>query len=342
MADTRQRHNKLKKCLKNDRSQKWWLHLIAVPFVWLISLIISRHISNFQSELIKSVPMSEQCREAPKYWGVCLWNWNSFGNLRTMDRVFERLEYVAVNASKGEDWDVLWSIEYPFNLTRSKLFSPVFKPLKPHQKINHFPGINFITDKSFMSTRNRDIKNILPGFRFPAMIKEFKEYIKTNPSARFVEKSFENRGVKLVNRKDIVFDTSKKFYQLFMERPLLIDGRFMDFSVYVLISSINPLRIYRFENDVYIRFCPKPYYPFDPTDLDKYVISDTREIFIQHPTMKEYYNTYGYSFKLSLESYFRKKGLNVTELWRKIDKTIVQLVLNNERNIMDKVRVFDS
>ena len=74
------------------------------------------------------------------------------------------------------------------------------------------------------------------------MINEFKEYVKANPEARFVEKAISNRGVRLVEQDDIKYNKSKVFYQHFMEKPFLIDGRFMDFAVYVLISSIDPLR----------------------------------------------------------------------------------------------------
>ena len=286
------------------------------------------------SELVQN--QSAQCSDPPKYWGVCLWNWNKNGNLRTMNRVFGRLGYVAVNGSEGDDWDVLWSIEYPNK--NNEIHKPLYsQPLKMHQRVNHFLGINFITAKSFMTTRNRDIKYILPGFSFPKMINEFKEYVKANPEARFVEKSINNRGVRLVEQDDIKYDESKVFYQHFMEKPFLIDGRFMDFAVYVLISSIDPLRVYRFDQEVYARFCPEPYYPFDPNNLKKYVIGNDRELLTELPETKIYYENYGFSYKLALEDYFIKRGHNVTELWRKIDDAITRLVQVNEKNLVSEV-----
>ena len=282
---------------------------------------------------------STQLLDAPKYWGICLWNWNERGNLRTMNRVFNRLGYISVNGSRDEDWDVLWSIEYPFDSTQSKLFNPVFKQLKPHQRINHFPGIGYIADKSFMSSRNRNVKAILPGFRFPRMIDEFKTFLKENPKARFVEKSKVNRGIKLVKRSEIVYDKSNKFYQLFMEKPFLVEGRFIDFSTFILISSIDPLRIYRFNEEIHLRFCPIPYYPFNSKVLDKYVIGKSRILYMDHPTTKKYFEPYGYSSKDAVEHYMQQKGHNVTELWRKIDDTIIQLILNNENNILTEVSI---
>ena len=141
-----------------------------------------------------------------------------------MYRVFDRLDYASVNGFEDDDWDVLWNFEYPFESKRTpELRNKTVKPLKPHQKLNHIPGIAWIGSKSWMTTRNREIKTILSGFQFPHQIEEFKKFVMANPEAKFVVKHFENRGIKLVNHSDINFEKSDSFYQLFMERPLLID-----------------------------------------------------------------------------------------------------------------------
>ncbi len=40
------------------------------------------------------------------------------------------------------------------------------------------------------------------------------------------------------------------------------------------MTSINPLRLYIYDSDALLRFCGKPYYPFNTTDLDTYVVGD--------------------------------------------------------------------
>lgn len=338
MVGIKKRHPEM---INVSRSKSGWSlksHFIAVMFSFAVVLLI-KGINFNQKSNSEHMMMKAKYQDALKYWGVCLWDWNPAGNLRSLDRVFNRLDFISVNATDGDDWDVLWSIEYPYLEKREEVFDPVFKPLRKHQRVNHFPGFNYITDKSFMTTRNRDIKRILPGFSFPRMIEEFKEYVKANPKARFVEKGLSNRGIRLVEKHEIKYERSNKYYQLFMEKPFLVGGRFMDFSTYLMVSSVNPLRLYRFIPEIHVRFCPKPYYPFDPKDLDKYVISDSRIIFLEHPDLRDYYYKYGYSFKDSMEDYMQKQGHNVTELWRKIDETIVKLVLNNEKNIIYEVRI---
>lgn len=239
---------------------------------------------------------------------------------------------------KGDDWDVLWTIEYPFEIeVDRKLFKLANRPLKPHQRIGHFPGIFFLTDKSFLSSRLRETKSILPGFNFPDEIKVFQNYVEKNPNARFVEKSIMNRGIRLVKKDEIIYELNELFYQLFMERPFLVDGHAMDFAVYVVIASIDPLRIYRYDYDVHLRFCQDPYYPFNPKNLNSYVVSDTRRIISEMPSLKDYFEIHGYSCRQAIEEYITNKGHNVTQLWEKIDSAIVRVILSSERGMMNEV-----
>ena len=47
-----------------------------------------------------------------------------------------------------------------------------------------------------------------------------------------------------------------------------------DIGIYTMITSMDPLRIYVFEGDVLLRFCPEKYHPFDAANRDKYVVHD--------------------------------------------------------------------
>lgn len=254
-----------------------------------------------------------------------------------MNRVFKRLGFVFVDpvADDNDDWDVLWSLEYPFH-KEYEMYQKITY-LKPHQKINHIHGSNPLVSKSYMSTYNRHLENVLPGFRFPEHIELFKKYSAENPKVRFIEKSKTNRGVRLVNESDINYEYSDSFYQVFMEDPFIIDERAMDFSVYVVIASISPLRVYRFDQDIHLRFCHDPYYPFDPLQVNKYVVSNVRMPFIGMPSLNHYYSNFGFSFKKSLEAYLIKKGYNVTEIWRRVDKAIADLIQSCEPAMTQEV-----
>ena len=64
------------------------------------------------------------------------------------------------------------------------------------------------------------------------------------------------------------------FIQEFVQKPFLIDGRKFDIGLYVIITSIDPLRIYMVGDEMLVRFCPKDYQPIDYKDVDKYVVGD--------------------------------------------------------------------
>ena len=333
----------LNKNLKCNRVEKVKINfgmnrssLLLIFFLAVVTSFIFGMAKNYNSS-----PISQNIgTKVPKYWGVCLYNWIPRGNLLATSNVFNRLGFETVNGFEDDDWDVLWMIEYPYireALKNKEIYDKIVKPLKPHQKINHIPGMNYLTDKSWLSTYNRHNEVLLQGFRFPAELHEFKIFVKKNPDARFVVKNFDNRGVKLVNISDIYFGTSDVFYQHFMERPLLVDGHAMDFSVYFAVSSFDPLRVYRFDSDIHLRFCKEPYYPFDPENTDKYVVSDARKFLQDIASISDNIFKHGYSVKKAIEFVFQQKGGNVAKLWNKLDETVADLFLSNEKNFNTKV-----
>lgn len=272
-----------------------------------------------------------------RYWPYVENKWNKNDNLRTMKRVFDRLGHEMVNGSIDPEWDVMWSIEYPFYK-----FSREMKTLKPHQRVNHIPGINFITYKKFMLTHNR-FKFIPPAFEFPRMQNEFKSFVEKNPDKKFVVKNGFNRGVKIVEVDKINFEALKEeIIQEFIYNPLLIDGHAFDLGVYVLISSIDPLRIYRFKSEVLLRFCPEPYHPFDANNVEKYVVYETQKTVPEMPSLRDLATKMGFSYKVSFETHLRSQGVDVKKLWEDIDDAIASLILKNEENLIAKTREFGS
>ncbi|CAO1317561.1 unnamed protein product [Diamesa hyperborea] len=240
-----------------------------------------------------------------------------------MKRVFKRLGYEQVDGLK-DDWDVLWTVGSPFEGTN--LSTTV---LKPHQRINHFIGMPLLTTKKNLVTQTKS-KYIPQAFQFPSQIDDFKEFIKNNPNKKFVVKNYDNRGVKIVKEEEIDYNSTTKFVQEFIEDPLLIDDRAFDFGVYVLITSISPLRIYRFKSEVLVRFCPTPYYPFDPNNVDKYVVQESHKTVWEMPSLKNISQKAGFSYKTSVESHLASRGINVNKLWEQIDDAIVTLIQEKE------------
>jgi tubulin monoglycylase TTLL15 len=271
-----------------------------------------------------------------KLWPFVRNMWNPNDNLRSVKRVMTQLNHEIVDGLETDDWDILWSIEYPFN----EKYRDKWQAMKPHQRVNHFPGIRFLTNKKYMTTNN-SYPFIPAAFIFPSMLQKFQNFVEQNPGKKFVRKNQDNRGVQVVSLDDIDY-TQLDFHiiQQFIENPLLIDGFAFDMGVYVLVTSLNPLRIYRFTDEVLLRFCPKLYHPFDPNDIDKYVVYESQQTIVEIPSLRRQVVELKKSFKTSFESHLKATGFNTADLWRQVDEAIVTLCLANEQNILNVTESF--
>jgi tubulin monoglycylase TTLL15 len=270
-----------------------------------------------------------------KYWGVCINKWNKYDSLRTMNRVFKKLGYENVNASETFEWDILWSIEYPFKHLEAFLPLKIF-PLKQHQRINHILGIYRITNKRGLGTFTKS-KYLLPTFVFPREHEQFNQFNLANPNAKYVEKNYNNRGVRIVTVDEFNKTDVTKIYQAFMDKPLLIDGHAFDFGVYVIITSVDPLRIYRYDHEVLIRFCPKEYHPFDAKIRHKYVVDDEHLCSYDMPSFKKLYDDHDFSIKNIFNHLIAKRGFDKKKFWLQIDDAITEIIVQHEKFFINEV-----
>lgn len=56
------------------------------------------------------------------------------------------------------------------------------------------------------------------------------------------------------------------------------------------------------------RFCPEKYHPFNPDNIDKYVIGDDYLPTWEVPSLKKYYVDQGASMKASVEAHLKAQG----------------------------------
>ncbi|KAB0804348.1 hypothetical protein PPYR_01318 [Photinus pyralis] len=254
------------------------------------------------------------------------------GYLHNVFTVLNRIGYINTTSS---DWDLLWAHNYPFSTLASEL-----KNLKPHQRVNKFPGSGYITNKVELATSG--IKYIPPAFRLPKDKQKFLEYAGANPGKKFVEKNNDHRDIRIKNITDINLNGNSTFIQEFVDDPLLISGYKFDIGVYAIFTSIDPLRIYIYKGDFLLRFCPVKYYPFDPQNIDKYVVGDDYLPTWNVPGLKYYYKTLGYGMGESLNAYLRSKGRDPSIIWKQIEDSIRIVGLTKERNLVESLKRFPS
>ncbi|KAG5668721.1 hypothetical protein PVAND_016648 [Polypedilum vanderplanki] len=93
-----------------------------------------------------------------------------------------------------KDWDIMWSLEYPFDMFADLLDDDL--GLKFH-KMNHIPGTFYITNKMMLCTTSVS-KYIPVGFSFPNDRRKFQNFALLQENLMFVVKNVNHGGVKLI------------------------------------------------------------------------------------------------------------------------------------------------
>ena len=306
----------------------------------LISVIISFSLFyvNHKIELSQSSYNSSSevhLSNAPKY---CVYVHNNANYILTsVEKVMNimGLERTVFNFEDeiNADCSLFWLYDYPFTLDFN------FEHLEYHQKINHIPGNLGLISKSELGTTTNS-KYIPKSF---INSEDLQKYAELHPEKRFVQKNKSNRGVKLKKASEMNFtDTeyySNYFGQEFIENPLLFDGHKFDFGVYVVITSVNPLRFYHYNDNVMLRFCVEPYDHYNFDDIHTYVIDDHHITAGAFPAVKQYYNK-SYSYKAAMNAYFTEQGHDMNKVWSQVDDCIRQVILSRNDYFMDAVSFF--
>lgn len=150
--------------------------------------------------------------------------------------------------------------------------------LKPFQKLNHFPGIFTIARKNFLAFHLRKMAREFPNYYdfFPetfcvpadrAQLIKFAESVKPHPT--FIvkpEASSQGKGIFLVRKVDDIPPNEPHVVQRYIDKPMLIDGLKFDMRVYVLVTSVQPLTMYLFDDGLG-RFATEKYTAPAPKNL---------------------------------------------------------------------------
>lgn len=255
------------------------------------------------------------------------------GYLRHVLVVFERLGYQ--RGGLDSQWDVMWAHDYPFTKLATQLAH-----LKPHQKINHFPGSGFVTNKASLVMTN--FTHIPKSFLMPKAASAFKAYADTHPDTLWVQKSNSHRGIRIKTVEELNLGGESTFVQEYVSKPFLIDGRRFDIGVYATVTSINPLRIYASEAEWLIRFCPHEYHPFNPADEKKYIISDDYMPPWKIPSLAKYYNDLDMTRRDSLLTYMKDQGYDSEKMVHGIYETMREVYLKKQGALIQAASKFQT
>ena len=144
--------------------------------------------------------------------------------------------------------------------------------LKRYQFYNHFPGMSAIAHKVELSKNMDKMSRYLPDiynfhpktFIIPNSLRELHDFMLSIPKKSkrtFIVKpdtGCQGRGIKLIQDPKVLDDYDDYAVAQQYIDPFLVDGYKFDLRIYVLVTSISPLRIYILDEGM-ARFCTEPY-----------------------------------------------------------------------------------
>jgi len=160
-----------------------------------------------------------------------------------------------------EDWDI-WFIDGP---TVPALLSK----MKAYQRTNHFPGMYALARKNLLAKNliamqkyfARDYNFFPKTWLLPGDIKPFKEQFNHRKAKTFIvkpEASCQGKGIFLTRNFDWYQVGEHYVAQRYLHKPFLIDDLKFDLRIYVLITSVIPLRIFIYKEGL-ARFATTAY-----------------------------------------------------------------------------------
>merc|ERR1719228_1082751 len=238
------------------------------------------------------------------------------------------------------DWGATWG---------KHMKPPAFKEIKETQKINHFPGTFNIGRKDrlwknyhrLMLKHGRTEFNFLPRtFCLPADTKLLRKvWERRGGRGRWIVKPpalARGTGIKVVNKWSQIPKTRPLIVQRYLARPYLINDTKFDLRLYVLLTSVSPLRIYLYDDGL-VRFASNKYTNDTKsvgdvyTHLTNYSINKNSASYLANED-SEVRQGHKWTLK-SLWRHFDEEGIDHSEIWEKIKDLIVKTIISAENSM---------
>ncbi len=184
----------------------------------------------------------------------------------------EALDPSVWTKGNADNWDTCWYTGMPD--------SDVLEQLEPGKTVNHIPGNNHVTVKSYLHetlsiARDRvagrfdsDRMNFFPHiYQMPDDYHDLQAAAAADPEKGWILKpinSSRGRGIEVISDVATAPLGEDWMVQDYLDHPLIIKERKHVLRLYVLFTSVEPLRVYLYKEGS-AKFASEPY---DPGDTD--------------------------------------------------------------------------
>ncbi|XP_025418324.1 tubulin polyglutamylase TTLL4-like [Sipha flava] len=237
------------------------------------------------------------------------------------------------------------TIDY-FGTWGKHMKSLYFKNLRDQQKFNHIPGTFEIGRKDrlwknlyrLMSIYGNDQFGFIPtSYILPRDVNILREVWKENDEDKWIVKppaSARGTGIHVISKWSQIPKKVPLVVQRYIDNPYLINDTKFDLRLYILITSINPLRIYLYDNGL-VRFASVKYSSDLTTISDRYMHLTNYSInrlSSQYTENEDPNACQGHKWTLrSLWKYMeREHKIDVKKLWDSLADLVVKTVISGE------------
>ena len=248
-----------------------------------------------------------------------------------------------IQAKSNEPWTIAWSSGH------IKLNS--YEKLSRYQKMNHFPRSNELTRKDLLYKNLSKLKELFPGTKFDFLPESYilpneytflKDKMDKNPNQFWIVKpvaSSQGRGIFLTQSINDIPSNHQTIVSRYIINPFLINNKKFDLRIYAFVTSIVPLRIYRFKEGL-TRFSANNY-NLDVNDrcahLTNYAVNKNNKNYVQNESPFDVdYNSSKWTLT-SLQQYLEEHNINSELIFSKIDDIIIKTFISSENNLINAI-----
>ena len=252
------------------------------------------------------------------------------------------------SSNRNEEWTIAWSSGH------IKLND--YEKLHKYQKMNHFPRSNELTRKDLLYKNLSKLKELFPGTKFDFLPESYilpneytflKDKMDKNPNQFWIIKpvaSSQGRGIFLTKNINEIPNNFSMIASRYIDNPFLINNKKFDLRIYAFVTSIMPLRIYRF-NEGLTRFTTSNYNS-DKNDrcahLTNYAVNKNNKNYVQNTQPFDIDYSSSKWTLTSLKQYLEENNINSELIFNKIDDIIIKTLISCENNLLSAISKYCS